>query len=246
MSLFCFLLICLVLCQYNMNLSSCSDDLTVALDWIQASLLGPLSPLLKIFLMVIFSRPKPTMQSQIILRQSSDILRKFPHCKPSVTCDLLFSWLELHHNLVFVLGLHLLYEGGGHLLLLLSVVVDAAPVLSPAVITLPDKIKRWHPSDNLFSSLTCSGWSGPFCQTAQSAAPCNSPRRGWTASARPRCDLSQHKVRSGSCKIIAGLTSLAGAHVIVCGVLLAASRVSNLDKEQLKIWVFQQRGSFSP
>ena len=70
--------------------------------------------------------------------------------------DLLFSWLDLNHNLVFVLGLHLLDEGGGHLLLLLSVVVDAAPVLSTTVITLPDKIKSKRP--NVFSSsLTCSG-----------------------------------------------------------------------------------------
>ena len=50
--------------------------------------------------------------------------------------DLLVGWLDLHHDLVLVFGLHLLDEGCGHLLLLLGVVVDAAPVLGPAVIAL--------------------------------------------------------------------------------------------------------------
>ena len=34
---------------------------------------------------------------------------------------------------------------------------------------------------------------------------------------------------------IDGLTSLAGTHFIVGGVLLAASRVANLNKEKLKL-----------
>ena len=60
--------------------------------------------------------------------------------------DLLVSWLQLHHDFVTVFGLHLLYEGGGHLLLLLGVIVDTAPVLGPAIIALPGVIRSYHPS----------------------------------------------------------------------------------------------------
>ena len=54
--------------------------------------------------------------------------------------DSLVSRLDLHHNLVLVSGLNLLDEAGGDLSLLLSVVVDAAPVLGPAVVALSERV----------------------------------------------------------------------------------------------------------
>jgi len=81
-------------------------SLSVALDRVQAALARLLASLLQIFLVVGF-------------------------CWPELLC-----LLHLHHDLVLVLGLHLLDEVECSVLLFLGVIVDTTPVLSPPVIAL--------------------------------------------------------------------------------------------------------------